>query len=58
MSENVVRFADYEQKSRNADAVSPRNPVDSAVVIILPVIRRFNPTEPLVVYAAALQSID
>lgn len=47
----VIRFADYEQKSRNPDAVSPRDPADSAIVIILPVIRRFNPTEPLAALA-------
>jgi hypothetical protein len=35
----VIRFADYEQKSRNPDAVSPRDPADSAVVIVLPMIR-------------------
>jgi hypothetical protein len=43
----IIRFADYEQRSKNPDAVSPRNPVDSAIVIILPVIRRFNPDGPL-----------
>ena len=32
----IIRFADYEQRSKNPDAVSPRNPADSAVVIILP----------------------
>jgi hypothetical protein len=50
----VIRFADYEQKSRNPDAVSPRNPADSAIVIILPVIRQFNPKEPPVLDAATL----
>ena len=38
----VVRFADYERRSRNPDAVSPRDPSESAVIIILPVIRRFD----------------
>jgi hypothetical protein len=42
MNENVIRFDDYERKSRNPDAVSPRNPADSAVIIILPMIRQFN----------------
>lgn len=32
----IIRFADYEQKSRNPDAVSPRDPSDSALIIILP----------------------
>jgi hypothetical protein len=36
MTENVIRFADYEQKSRNPDAVSPRDPSDSALIVILP----------------------
>ncbi len=44
MSKNVIRIADYERKSRNADAVQPRDPAD-ADVIILPVIRRFGQRE-------------
>jgi len=36
MSENVVRFADYERRSLNPDACEPRNPSDAAVIIILP----------------------
>ena len=36
MTDNVVRFPDVERKSRNADAVSPRDPADSAIIIILP----------------------
>jgi hypothetical protein len=36
MSENVIRFPDVDRKSRNPDAVSPRDPADSAVIIILP----------------------
>jgi hypothetical protein len=47
VSENVIRFADYERRSREPDAVSPRDPADSAIVIILPVIRKFNPDGPL-----------
>jgi hypothetical protein len=39
MSENVVRFADYERRSLNPDACEPRNPSDAAVIIILPIIR-------------------
>ena len=35
----IIRFADYEQRSKNPDAVSPRDPADSAIVIVLPVIR-------------------
>jgi hypothetical protein len=38
MSDNVVRIADYERRSREPDAVSPRDPVDAAV-IVLPVVR-------------------
>lgn len=34
----VVRFCDYDKRSRIPDAVVPRNPVD-ADVIVLPVIR-------------------
>ena len=30
MSENVVRIADYERRSRDPDAVAPRDPSDSA----------------------------
>jgi hypothetical protein len=37
--ENVVRFSDFEQKSRNADSVSPRDPSDSAIIILLPLVR-------------------
>lgn len=38
MGENIIRLSDYEKRSRNPDAVSPRNPAD-AEIIILPVIR-------------------
>lgn len=38
----IIRFADYEQRSKNPDAISPRNPADSAIVIILPVVRTLN----------------
>ncbi len=37
--EKVLRFADYEQRSRNADALPLRNPADSAIIIVLPIIR-------------------
>ena len=37
-TDNVVRFCDYERRSRNPDAAQPRNPCD-ADVIVLPVIR-------------------
>jgi hypothetical protein len=40
MPGKVVRFADFERKSRNADAqADQRDPADTAVVIVLPVIR-------------------
>ena len=38
----IIRFADYEQRSKTPDAISPRNPADSAIVIILPVVRSLN----------------
>jgi hypothetical protein len=34
---DVIRIADYER--RDPDAVSPRDPADSAIIIILPVVR-------------------
>ena len=43
--ENVIRFPDVEHRSRNPDAV-PRDPADSALIIILPVIRQFNAPAP------------
>ena len=37
MSENVLRFCDYEKRSRRSDAGSPRDPADcDCVVIVLP----------------------
>ncbi|MGD0421527.1 MAG: hypothetical protein ABSA68_18420 [Xanthobacteraceae bacterium] len=39
---NVIRLADYERKSRNPDAVPLRNPADSAIIVVLPVIRSLN----------------
>jgi hypothetical protein len=40
MPGKVVRFADFERKSRSADAqTDERDPADTAVVIILPIIR-------------------
>jgi hypothetical protein len=36
MSEKVIRFADYERRSRSPDSAQPRNPVDADVIIILP----------------------
>lgn len=33
---DVVRFADYERKSRTPDSCEPRNPVDADVIIIRP----------------------
>jgi hypothetical protein len=37
VSGNVIRFSDYEKKSREPDSEGPRNPAD-ADVIVLPVI--------------------
>jgi hypothetical protein len=38
MPATIIRFADYEQRSKNPDAVH-RDPSDSALIILLPVIR-------------------
>jgi hypothetical protein len=38
MEHNVIRFADYERRSKQPDAAQPRDPCD-AKVIVLPVIR-------------------
>jgi hypothetical protein len=37
MSNKILRISDYDRKSRNPDAVSPRDPCD-ATIIILPVV--------------------
>ena len=41
----VIRFPDPEHRSRQADAAFPRDPGDSAIIIVLPVIRieRYEP---------------
>jgi hypothetical protein len=49
MSENVVRFSDYERKSRDADAVSPRDPSDAVIIIL--------PTVPIERHAGRLPSV-
>lgn len=33
----IVRFADYEKRSRNPDACGPRDPCEAAIIIIMPV---------------------
>lgn len=45
-SAEIVRLADYEQRSRAPDAVSPRDPAESAVIIILPMVRVERYAEP------------
>lgn len=35
----VIRFRDYERTRHDADGAAPRDPADSAVIIILPVVR-------------------
>jgi hypothetical protein len=45
VTEKVIRFADWERKSRNPDAMQPRDPCE-ATVIILPVIRIERPLSP------------
>ena len=39
MPGQVLRFADYDKHSREPDSEGPRDPCESAVVIILPVVR-------------------
>lgn len=39
-SGRVLRFCDYDKKSREPDALGPRDPADTAVIIILPMIRK------------------
>jgi len=39
MTAKVIRFSDYERRGRDADAVSARDPADSAVIILLPAAR-------------------
>ena len=47
MTGRVIRFPDPERRSRDADALGPRDPYDSAVIIILPTVRieRFEPDD-------------
>jgi hypothetical protein len=45
MTDNVVRFCDFEKRSKQPDAASPRDPCE-ADIIILPVIRKFNAPGP------------
>jgi hypothetical protein len=40
MTENVVRFADYERKSKQPDSAQPRDP--ATIIIMLPA----KPREP------------
>lgn len=46
-ADKILRFSDYERRSRNPDAVPLRDPAD-ADVIMLPVVRieRSAPREP------------
>jgi hypothetical protein len=39
MAGNVVIFPDPERRSRDADAVEVRDPSESAIIIILPIVR-------------------
>jgi hypothetical protein len=32
----VVRFADYEQRSRQPDAGHPRDPAEPCIIVVLP----------------------
>lgn len=32
MSDDIIRISDYERRSREPDAVSPRDPADAAVI--------------------------
>lgn len=46
-ADKILRFSDYERRSRNSDAVSPRD-LAGADVIVLPIVRteRSAPREP------------
>ena len=39
MTDNVVRFADYERRSRDPDAHAERRDPSSATIIILPTVK-------------------
>lgn len=39
MPGKVLRFCDYQKRFTSADACEPRDPADTAVIIILPLIR-------------------
>lgn len=43
MTDNVIRIADYERKSKSPNAARPRDP---ATIIILPMIRSLNAPDP------------
>lgn len=45
MTARIVRYPDPERRSRNADAVH-RDPGDSAIIIVLPIIRIERYAEP------------
>ena len=42
----VIRFSDYEKKSRNPDAAGPRGDPEPAIIIVLPMIRVEREPEP------------
>lgn len=39
MAGEVVRLCDYEKRSREPDAEALRDPADTAVIIVMPIIR-------------------
>lgn len=43
MPGTVIRFCDYQKRFTSTDACEPRDPADTAVIIVLPVVR----SEPL-----------
>jgi hypothetical protein len=53
----VVRFSDYEKRSRDPHAVSPRNPSDTAVIVVLPVVRTERYVDRMEAYDAAIAPV-
>lgn len=44
MTENIIRFCDFERRSKQPDAAQPRNPCE-ADVIVFPIVRFPKATE-------------
>ena len=39
-ADRVLRFSDYERRSRNPDAALLRDPAEANIIIVLPVVQR------------------